>query len=160
ALRLSNHDVAWIAAIVGSWHDEHAGVTAALCSRDGISARHVRLLASRVGRLRVGAFMRLASARWSARRARDGAGPTIPIVARVHDLHRRILRAAMRDPIEVADLAIDGDDLRQAGVRPGPEFGVLFARLLDDVLEDPTRNTREWLISRVSSMRVSSAGEH
>ncbi len=165
ALRFSNHDVAWIAALVGSWHNERAGATAALCSRDGISARHVRLLASRVGRLRVGAFMRLASARWSARRARDGSGPTTPIVSRVHDLHRRLLRAAMRDPIEVADLAIDGDDLRQAGIRPGPEFGVLFGKLLDDVLEDPARNTRDWLVSRVSSLRASStrvdsAGEH
>ena len=133
-------------------------MTAALCSRDGISDRHVRLLASRVGRLRVGAFMRLASARWSARRNPENAGITIPVVARVHDLHRRLLRAAMRDPIEVADLAIDGDDLRQAGIRPGPQFGVLFGKLLEEVLEDPSRNTREWLTARVTSLRESLPG--
>ena len=158
ALRFSNHDVAWISALVGAWHDERAGLAAALCSRDGVSPRHVRLLASRVGRLRVGAFLRLASARWSARRTPDNTGITVPAVARVHEVHRRVLRAALHEPIEVADLAIDGDDLRQAGIRPGPEYGVLFGKLLEDVLEDPARNSREWLMARVTSLRDSSAG--
>jgi hypothetical protein len=34
-------------------------------------------------------------------------------------------------------------------VRPGPDVGETLRRLLDEVLEDPTRNSREYLISRV-----------
>jgi len=37
----------------------------------------------------------------------------------------------------------------QAGVRPGPEVGETLERLLAEVLEDPTRNIRDYLLSRV-----------
>jgi len=58
------------------------------------------------------------------------------------------IRAA-KDPLALKDLAVTGDDLIAAGVRPGPEVGETLARLLGDVLEDPTRNTREQLLARV-----------
>lgn len=56
---------------------------------------------------------------------------------------------AANPPLALKDLAVKGDDLIAAGVRPGPEVGEALARLLDEVLEDPTRNTREYLLSRV-----------
>jgi tRNA nucleotidyltransferase (CCA-adding enzyme) len=58
------------------------------------------------------------------------------------------IRAA-RDPLTLQDLAVNGTDLIAAGVRPGPEVGETLARLLGDVLEDPARNTRQYLLSRV-----------
>jgi tRNA nucleotidyltransferase (CCA-adding enzyme) len=58
------------------------------------------------------------------------------------------IRAA-KDPLTLKDLAVSGDDLMAAGVRPGPDVGETLARLLADVLEDPTRNTREQLLTRV-----------
>src|SRR6267143_2183516 len=58
------------------------------------------------------------------------------------------IRAA-KDPLTVKDLAVKGDDLLTAGVRPGPEVGETLQRLLAEVLEDPTRNTRDYLLSRV-----------
>jgi len=58
------------------------------------------------------------------------------------------IRAA-RDPLTVRDLAVTGDDLLAAGVRPGPDVGTTLARLLDEVLEDPARNTKENLLARV-----------
>ena len=58
------------------------------------------------------------------------------------------IRAA-QDPLTLKDLAVTGDDLIAAGVRPGPEVGETLARLLADVLEDPTHNTRERLLARV-----------
>ena len=54
-----------------------------------------------------------------------------------------------KDPLTLKDLAVTGDDLIAAGVRPGPELGETLARLLADVLEDPTRNTRDQLLARV-----------
>ena len=53
------------------------------------------------------------------------------------------------EPLELKDLAIKGDELIAAGVRPGPDVGTTLQRLLDEVLEDPSRNTREYLRSRV-----------
>ena len=58
------------------------------------------------------------------------------------------IRAA-KDPLTVRDLAVKGEDLLAAGVRPGPEVGETLGRLLAEVLEDPARNTRDYLLSRV-----------
>ncbi|MGH2610760.1 MAG: CCA tRNA nucleotidyltransferase, partial [Tepidiformaceae bacterium] len=60
------------------------------------------------------------------------------------------IRAA-RDPLTLADLAVKGDDLVSAGVRPGPEVGETLRRLLDEVLVDPARNTRDYLLSRANA---------
>jgi len=56
---------------------------------------------------------------------------------------------AAKDPLTVKDLAVKGDDLLAAGVRPGPDVGETLERLLAEVLEDPSRNTRDYLLSRV-----------
>jgi tRNA nucleotidyltransferase (CCA-adding enzyme) len=44
-------------------------------------------------------------------------------------------------------LAVNGDDLRIAGVAAGPEIGLALGRLLEAVLEDPGCNTREQLLA-------------
>jgi len=56
---------------------------------------------------------------------------------------------AAKDPLTLQDLAVNGTDLIAAGVRPGPELGETLARLLAEVLEDPSRNTKAYLLSRV-----------
>lgn len=160
ALRFSNQDIAWITALVDRWHHFGASLTRALCTESGIDDRAVRRLAASVGRLRTGAFMRLASARWNATRRRavqqhtggDGASERLPAPNRVHALHKRLTHAAFGGAIEIADLAIDGDDLRQLGVAPGPIMGRLLAQLLEEVLDDPALNTRENLRTRVSQL--------
>lgn len=54
---------------------------------------------------------------------------------------------ARRVPLGLGDLAIDGDDLqRELGIAPGPEIGLVLSRLLDSVVTDPERNTRERLL--------------
>src|SRR6267142_2181997 len=58
------------------------------------------------------------------------------------------IRAA-GEPLTLKDLAVKGDDLIAAGVRPGPDVGETLTRLLEEVLEDPSRNTKEYLLSRV-----------
>jgi tRNA nucleotidyltransferase (CCA-adding enzyme) len=56
---------------------------------------------------------------------------------------------AKNPPLALKDLAVKGDDLIAAGVRPGPDVGETLTRLLDEVLEDPDRNTKAYLLSRV-----------
>ena len=71
----------------------------------------------------------------------------------IHDdpkLREVVTQVIVREePLQLKDLAIKGDELIEAGVRPGPDVGETLQRLLDEVLEDPTRNTREYLLSRV-----------
>lgn len=76
---------------------------------------------------------------WITRcRAGGGTDPG-PVIRRL----RRILRA--RPPLSVGDLALNGRDLIRLGLRPGPRFGRILEALLERVLDDPSRNRREWL---------------
>ncbi len=56
---------------------------------------------------------------------------------------------ATHPPLALKDLAVKGDDLIAAGVRPGPDLGEVLQRLLGEVLDDPAKNTKEYLLSRV-----------
>lgn len=102
-----------------------------------------------MGRTRVRSVLRLAAARFAAERA---AGIAAPPAAAVRALYHSALQTAFRDPVEIGDLAIDGDDLRTAGIPPGPTLGRILARLLEDVLENPERNSRELLIARAREL--------
>lgn len=56
-------------------------------------------------------------------------------------------------PLTLRDLAISGDDLIAAGIPAGPQLGELLRRLLDEVLADPSRNNRAWLLRRAAELR-------
>lgn len=58
------------------------------------------------------------------------------------------------DPVGLADLAIDGDDLKALGLKPGPEFGQILADCLEAVIADPSLNQRELLLERVRTRYV------
>jgi tRNA nucleotidyltransferase (CCA-adding enzyme) len=57
------------------------------------------------------------------------------------------------DPLTIGALAVNGDDLLAAGVHPGPDVGEALNRLLSDVLDDPSRNTKKELLARVAERR-------
>jgi tRNA nucleotidyltransferase (CCA-adding enzyme) len=141
-LRFSNGDAQWIAGLVSKWQALGGRIEEALRDRPA-DAKTVRRWIADIGRLQLGAFYRLAEARWSARRA---AGARAPTAQAVHGLYRRSLRAALSEPVDLRDLAIDGDDLREAGIAPGPGMGRILSALLDLVLDDPRLNTRDRLL--------------
>ena len=53
------------------------------------------------------------------------------------------------DCLTIKDLAIGGKDLLEAGMKPGKEMGATLERLLELVLEEPSRNTKEYLLSQI-----------
>ncbi|MEK7330680.1 MAG: hypothetical protein AAB113_07745, partial [Candidatus Eisenbacteria bacterium] len=59
---------------------------------------------------------------------------------------------ASGDAIGIRDLAVTGDDLQAAGVAPGKAMGELLRRLLDEVMDEPWRNTREHLLARAREL--------
>jgi hypothetical protein len=60
--------------------------------------------------------------------------------------------------LNLQDLKINGRDLStELGLRPGPKFGEILRLLLDEVVEDPSRNTRESLLARAAELAAASA---
>ncbi|MBS4029881.1 MAG: HD domain-containing protein [Clostridiales bacterium] len=55
-----------------------------------------------------------------------------------------------KEPVSRKDLAINGNDLIEHGVSPGPQLGKILAQLLDEVICDPKINTKEDLLRLVS----------
>jgi hypothetical protein len=60
---------------------------------------------------------------------------------------------ARGEPTARGDLAVTGDDLAAAGIPVGPAIGNALSALLDAVLDDPARNTRERLIALARESR-------
>ena len=57
--------------------------------------------------------------------------------------------------LTVKQLAVNGRDLIEAGMRPGKEIGEMLKRLLELVLEEPEKNTKEQLLGYVSQQLLS-----
>lgn len=57
------------------------------------------------------------------------------------------------DPVSVKMLAINGSDLMQAlDMAPGPKIGAILDVLLAEVIEDPTKNTKDALLERARAL--------
>jgi tRNA nucleotidyltransferase (CCA-adding enzyme) len=65
---------------------------------------------------------------------------------------RRVVEHERASPHRLADLAVRGDDLLALGFAPGPKLGEALRKLLHDVVEDPSLNTREELLARASKL--------
>ncbi len=77
-----------------------------------------------------------------------GAGPSER--AELAERARLILSVIRRgDAVTIGDLAIDGNDLKELGLQPGPEFARILETCLDIVVEDPGLNERSKLIETV-----------
>jgi putative nucleotidyltransferase with HDIG domain len=66
---------------------------------------------------------------------------------------RDLLEVARHSPHRLRDLAVTGDDLREIGFVEGPLLGGTLQILLDEVVDDPGRNEREWLLARAAKER-------
>jgi tRNA nucleotidyltransferase/poly(A) polymerase len=88
---------------------------------------------------------------FSLRRADNAASGVAAAGERNQDeLERRIADEIERQPGLLVDrrLAIDGHDLqRELGLAPGPRIGRVLGGLMEAVLEDPSRNERDSLLS-------------
>lgn len=146
-LRFSNRDVAWITTVLDRLRQFWPGFVKAL-QDDEVTDAQVRRWVAMCGRTKVSFVLRLAAARMAAE---ENLLHSAQVRARMHSLYRRMVRSAFRDPVEVSDLAVDGDDLRRAGISEGPVIGRLQRYLLDAVLTDPSLNDGETLLRMAQS---------
>lgn len=136
ALRFSNADCAWIAALAGA-RAELGGVIDTAIASGAPAAADVRRWVARVGRMRTESFFIMNAALWRARTGSDVG---------LDALTRLAVEIAFRDPIEIADLAVDGEDLQKAGIQNGPQMGKVLHALLARVIDDPALNTNATLL--------------
>ncbi len=74
--------------------------------------------------------------------------------------YHAMIEEVLRDPISVGQLAIDGTILmNELGVKAGPRMGWMLHALLEEVLDDPKKNTREYLDARVGELEKLSDAE-
>ncbi len=79
---------------------------------------------------------------------RIGAGRPKEDPYRLRKYHSMI-EEALRDPISVGMLKIDGIKIMEiTKITPGPKIGFTLHALLEEVLEDPSKNTEEYLEKR------------
>ena len=54
--------------------------------------------------------------------------------------------------ISLKDLEVTGQDLIALGLKPGPQIGQLLNQALDQVLEEPEKNERNYLLSFIDTI--------
>jgi len=73
---------------------------------------------------------------------------------------RAIIEKVSRDPITVKMLKINGDDfIKELKMAPGPKMGYILNILLDEVLDEPKNNVKEYLLNRSKELNKKSDAE-
>lgn len=115
-------------------------------SRGEMTDAGVRRLVKRIGRENLDDFMAIRVG------DRMGSGCQKEKPFKLVELERRI-REVEKDPMDTTMLKIDGNQIMEiTGLTPGREVGVIMNALLEDVLEDPSLNTPEYLAQRAQEL--------
>ncbi len=112
---------------------------------DQITLSAVRRLIARVGQENIEDLLNL--------RVCDRIGTGRP---KAHPFRLRkymsMIDEALRDPVSVGMLKVDGTKLMAIGEKAGPRIGWILHALLEEVLDDPAKNTEEYLENRSREM--------
>ena len=66
-----------------------------------------------------------------------------------------MIEEALHDPISVSQLKINGEDLiKDIKINPGPRIGWILNSLLEEVLDDPSKNNKGHLIELAESLNI------
>jgi poly(A) polymerase/tRNA nucleotidyltransferase (CCA-adding enzyme) len=107
-----------------------------------VTERGVRRLVSRVGEENIDDLVKLREA--------DRIGSGVPKAQPYRLRHlQAMIEKAKKEPVSVKQLKINGDILiADLKMQPGPKMGFILAILLEEVLEEPKKNTLEYLSKR------------
>jgi tRNA nucleotidyltransferase (CCA-adding enzyme) len=111
-----------------------------------VTERGVRRLVSRVGEENIDDLVKLREA--------DRIGSGVPKAQPYRLRHlQAMIEKAKEEPVSVKQLKINGDILiADFGMRPGPKMGFILAVLLEEVLEDPDKNTLKYLSEKAEGL--------
>jgi poly(A) polymerase/tRNA nucleotidyltransferase (CCA-adding enzyme) len=66
-----------------------------------------------------------------------------------------MIEEALHDPISVAQLKINGENLiKDTGIKPGPRMGWILNALLEEVLDDPSKNNKGHLLELAKTLNI------
>lgn len=132
-LKFDNETTDRVCALV-KWHDDNPALT----------QRSIRRSISRIGILQYPALFELKRA--------DVKGQSVyrrqeklDYIDEYEKLYQQILE--MQQCLTVKELAVNGSDLIQHGMKPGKQLGETLKWLLEMVLEDPEKNKKETLLA-------------
>lgn len=107
----------------------------------------IRRLLSRVGKEHFDDLIKVRKAE------RKGSGVPKAEPYRLRHLQFMVEKVS-QEPISVGQLKIDGGDLMtEMDLKPGPVIGGILQALLAEVIEDPKRNEREYLLERAEELK-------
>lgn len=71
-----------------------------------------------------------------------------------------MLEKAMREPVSLKELKINGNEIMEfLKIQPGPRVGYILNALMNEILEDPKKNEKEYLSSRAGQLNKMSDAE-
>lgn len=113
---------------------------------DEVSPAGVRRFVRRVGPEYIDDLFRLREA------DRIGSGVPKAVPYKLRHL-RYMIDSVKADPISAKMLKATGTDLmEELSLEPGPILGQLLAILLEEVIEDPSKNEKAWLLARAKAL--------
>lgn len=112
--------------------------------------RTVRRAMNRIGRELFPLFLKVQTADTMAQ-SEKWREEKLDRICRVEAAYKKILEE--EQCTDLKDLAVTGKDLIALGMCPGPEIGGLLKAALDQVLEDPGKNTKEYLLDFCRNFR-------
>ncbi len=81
---------------------------------------------------------------------RLGGGTTTETSWRIEKFKERISEV-LKKPFSISDLKINGQDIMETlKIKPGKQVGEILQTLFEEVLEDASKNTREYLLKKIS----------
>jgi tRNA nucleotidyltransferase (CCA-adding enzyme) len=83
---------------------------------------------------------------------RLGGGTKNAISWRMEKFNERI-KQVLTKPFSISDLKINGlDVMKELNINPGPKVGEILQKLFEEVLEDSSKNTRDFLLKRLKDI--------
>lgn len=71
---------------------------------------------------------------------------------RLREFQERIKQVLIK-PFTINDLKVDGNDVMEIlKIKPGPKIGEILKKLFNEVLDDASKNNREYLLGQISSI--------
>ena len=64
-----------------------------------------------------------------------------------------MLEKALREPVSLKELKINGNEIMELlGIQPGPRIGFILNALMNEILEDPKKNEKDYLENRAKEL--------
>lgn len=111
-----------------------------------VTESSVRRLVANIGRENVGNLLKVREA------DRIGSGTPKAVPYKLRHMKFMIDKVA-RDPISPKMLKVKGDEVMKIlKIEPGHKIGAIINALMDEILDDPSKNTKKYLEKRVSEL--------